>query len=231
MLLSDSGRELPELADRELLPLNVLLHCRTVVEKQNFVATGLMTRVEGELFEIELNEFDLFELGETVKLTIYSPAGIQTISSIVFAKYDGVISLLQPPTLMKRFKEKREHPRVQINGNAFVSHIVDEGQELILPEPLQLVIQDISLSGLGFVGPDSPYFSRNSKLRAKVQIGFEFSCGLEVVRRDKQDDGLLIGAKMDVSDQEVMRALRATILRQQVEIHADLRRKGETKRF
>ncbi|WP_182302404.1 hypothetical protein [Cohnella cholangitidis] len=75
--------------DKDLLPLNVLLHCRTVVEGKNFVTTGVMTHVEGELFEVELPEFDQFELGETVKLTVYSPAGIQSMPSIVFAKYEA----------------------------------------------------------------------------------------------------------------------------------------------
>ena len=104
--------------ERELLPLNVLLHCRTVVEGKNFVTTGVMTHMEGELFEVELHEFEQFELGETVKLTIYSPVGIQSMPSIVFAKYEGAIALLQPPDVQKRFKERREHPRVEITENA-----------------------------------------------------------------------------------------------------------------
>lgn len=219
--------------DKDLLPLNVLLHCRTVVEKTNFVTTGVMTHVEGELFEIELNEFEVFELGETVKLTVYSPAGIQTIQSIVFAKYEGAIALLQPPNLQKRFKERREHPRIEIAGNAQVYHAVDEtGEEVRLVQPLELTVFDISLSGLGISGPDAPQIYRNMRLKAKVEIGFGFECELEIIRREKQEDKVLLGAKMHMLEPEMMRPLRAMILRRQVEKHAELRKSTmSSKRF
>ena len=58
---------------RESVSLGVFLHCRTVVEKQTqtYVTTGVITGVEGELFEIEVGDFQQFQLGEPVKLTIY----------------------------------------------------------------------------------------------------------------------------------------------------------------
>lgn len=219
--------------ERELLPLNVLLHCRTVVEKTNFVTTGVMTHVEGELFEVEIPEFELFELGETVKLTVYSPAGIQTIQSIVFAKYEGAIAVLQPPNLQKRFKERREHPRIEISGNARVYHAIGEtGEEIRLDQPLELTVIDISLSGLGFSGPDAHQINRNMRLKAKVEIGFGFDCELEIIRRERQEDKVLLGAKMHVLEPEMMRPLRAIILCHQVEKHAELRRSTQSaKRF
>ncbi len=211
--------------EKDLLPLNVLLHCRTVVESKNFVTTGVMTHVEGELFEVELHEFDRYDLGETVKLTIYSPAGIQSMPSVVFAKYEGAIALLQPPDLHKRFKERREHPRVEISGNAQIVHVLkDTGEELTLEEPAELTVHDISLSGISFSGRDAPHLSHNVRLKAKVEIGFGFSCELEIIRRDRQEDVLLYGCTMQVLEPEMLRPLRALILRQQVEKHARTRR-------
>lgn len=207
------------------LSLNVLLHCRTVVEKQNFVSTGILTHVEGELIEVELPEFELFELGETAKLTIYSPAGRQSIQSIVFAKYEGAIALLQPPEFQKRFKEKREHPRVPVSGKANILGVLDDtGQETEVEQPLEIEVQDISLAGVSFIGPDVPCFTRNVRLKVHMQLGFGFNCQLEIVRRDKQgDDQVLCGAKMKVLEPDMIRPLRALILRQQVEKHAQLR--------
>lgn len=217
--------------DKELLPLNVLLHCRTVVEGKNFVTTGVMTHVEGELFEVELPEFEQFELGETVKLTIYSPAGIQSMPSIVFAKYEGAIALLQPPDVQKRFKERREHPRVEISGNAQIVHILNEsGQELALDKNVDLTVHDISISGISFSGQDAPHLAAKSRLKAKVEIGFGFSCELEIVRRERQEDLMHCGAKMHVLEPEMLRPLRALILRQQVEKHAQTRRDLSRKR-
>lgn len=220
--------------DKDLLPLNVLLHCRTVVESANFVTTGVMTHVEGELFEVELHDFEQFELGENVKMTVYSPAGLQTIQSIVFAKYEGAIALLQPPNLQKRFKERREHPRVSITGNAQVYFAATEsGEEIRLEQPLELTVHDISLSGIGISGPDAPQINRNMRLKASVEIGFGFNCELEIIRRERQEDKILLGAKMHVIEADMMRPLRALILRHQVEKHAELRRESTAakKRF
>jgi hypothetical protein len=219
-----------KLDERDLLPLNVLLNCRTVVEGKNVLTTGVMTRVEGELFEVELHEFEKFELGETVKLTIYSPAGIQTMPSVIFAKYEGAIALLQPAELHKKFKDRREHPRVDITGNAQIIHVLKEtGHELELTEPVELTIHDISVSGIGFSGPGASHFGQNMKIKAQVQVGIGFSCELVIIRREPQEDGILWGAKMIVLEPEMLRPLRALILRQQVEKHAQMRREMSIK--
>ncbi|XID95919.1 PilZ domain-containing protein [Paenibacillaceae bacterium WGS1546] len=217
--------------EKDLLPLNVLLHCRTVVEGKNFVTTGVMTHVEGELFEVELHEFEQFDLGETVKLTVYSPAGIQSMSSVVFAKYEGAIALLQPPDLHKRFKERREHPRVEIDGNAMIVQVLEpENGGAPAEAASSFKIHDISISGISFSGPDAPHFAAKSKLRVKVEIGFTFDCELEIVRRERQENGMHCGAKMRVLEPEMLRPLRALILRQQVQKNAQNRRSLGKKR-
>ncbi|OXS52367.1 hypothetical protein B1A99_34410 [Cohnella sp. CIP 111063] len=217
--------------DKDLLPLNVLLHCRTVVEGKNFVTTGVMTHVEGELFEVELPEFEQFELGETVKMTVYSPAGIQSMSSIVFAKYEGAIALLQPPELQKRFKERREHPRVEIEGKAQIVRVLgSSGEEREIDDSDGLTIHDISISGISFSGMDAPHFATKSRLRATVEIGISFDCELEIVRRERQENGMHCGAKMHVLEPEMLRPLRALILRQQVQKNANARRSLSKKR-
>jgi hypothetical protein len=218
--------------EKDMLPLNVLLHCRTVVEGKNTLTTGVMTNVEGELFEVEIHEFEQFELGETVKLTIYSPAGIQSMHSVVFAKYEGAIALLQPPELNKRFKDRREHPRVNITGIAHIIHVLkDTGEELALDKLNEFEIQDISISGISFSGQDTPHLFTKSRLKAKIEIGIGFSCELEIVRRERHEDVLHWGATMQVLEPEMLRPLRALILRQQVEIHAEMRRESNQKRI
>lgn len=209
----------------DLLPLNILLHCRTVVESQNFVTTGLMTNVEGELFEVELSEFQAFELGEKVKLTVYTPAGIQSFPSMVFAKYEGAIALIQPPHLNNRFEEKREHPRVDVEGSLHIVHLFDsEGQAKPLHQPVEAALRNISVSGVGFMAPDFPELTRSAKLKANVALGFEFSCELEIVRRERQENGVIFGAIMRVLEPDKMRPLRALILRRQVERNVKTRK-------
>ncbi|QMV41044.1 PilZ domain-containing protein [Cohnella cholangitidis] len=137
----------------------------------------------------------------------------------------SAIALLQPPEVQKRFKERREHPRVEINGNAHIFHVLsDSGEELALDQSVALTIHDISIAGISFSGQDAPHLVTKSRLKAKVEIGFDFNCELEIVRRERQEDRLHWGAKMQVLEPEMLRPLRALILRQQVEKHAQTRR-------
>jgi hypothetical protein len=214
-----------EAGERDKLPLKVLLHSRTVVEKQSFVTTGVLTSVEGDLFEIELNEFSLFDLGETVKLTIYSPVGIQTIQSIIFAKYDGAIAVIQPPVLQQKFMEKREHPRVDAEGTVRVLGLIEaSGGFRELAEPVEAQIRDISVSGVSFLATDASVFQRDRKLRAILEIGFEIACDIEIVRREQGTGGWICGAKMTLPDADALRPIRAYVLRQQVEKNTRLRK-------
>mgnify|MGYP003818466823 CR=1 FL=1 len=213
-----------------MLPLNILLHCRTVVESQNFVTTGLMTHVEGELFEVELSEFESFQLGEKVKLTVYSPAGIQTFHSTVFAKYEGAIALIQPPEVQKRFEEKRGHPRVEAEGSIHIAGGLDPtGNQLTFEEPLQVVMRNISVSGVGFEAPDLPLLIRDTKLRARVEIDITFDCELHIVRRERKDNLIMVGATMTVLEPDKLRPLRALILKRQVERNVKSRKEKDFK--
>jgi len=215
----------------ELLPLNTLLNCRTVVESQNFVSTGLLSHAEGELFEIEIREFDAFELGEKVKVTVYSPAGIQTFSSMVFAKYEGVISVIQPPQLQKRFVEKRAYPRVDVKGSLTISKIVTpQGEVKTLEEPLVASLRNISVLGVGFEAEYLPELERSARVDAVADVGFTFDCELVIARREKLPDKYMYGATMHVVEPEMMRPLRALILRLQVEKNIKARKIREFER-
>lgn len=213
-------------SDGETLPLSILLHCRTVVESDSRVATGLMTQVDGEWFEVEINEFDSFQLGEKVKLTVYSPAGIQTFHSSVFAKYEGAIAVIQPPEVKKRYEEKRGQPRVEVEGSVQVLGGTDQaGQPMAFSGPLEVALRNISTSGIGFIGPDLPVLHRHARLKAIVSVegGISFGCELEIVRRDPRADGTEVGAAMTLDEPGLMRALRALILQRQVEHKVQLR--------
>jgi hypothetical protein len=214
--------------DKQLLSIGVLLHCRTVVEKSNFVSTGVMTHVEGELFEVELPEYNLFELGEAVKLTVYSPVGIQSIPSIVFAKYEGAIALIQPPKINKKFDEKREHPRVKVDGQVQILQILsDKGESSTLKEPIMAAISNISLTGIAFEAPDLPEFRKEARLKGYVEVGFGFECEIDINRSDREEDKYVFGGRMNILQPEMLRPLRALILKSQVERHIEQRAKAK----
>jgi|GEM_PF-264339 len=101
--------------EKELIAPKVLVHSRTVVEKQDYVTTGISTYVEGELLGIDLNEYKRFELGDSVQLTFYSPVGIHRLQSTIIGKGEGSIAVIFPPKAFQ-FVEKRESPRVQVEA-------------------------------------------------------------------------------------------------------------------
>lgn len=201
----------------ENLQLNVLLHCRTVVESASTVATGLLTHIDGEWFEVEISEFNAFQLGERVKMTIYSPVGIQIFHSSVFAKYEGAIAIIQPPEVKRRYEEKRSHSRVEVEGTLHIISAFDEaGNKLELAEPMDWKLRNISVAGVGLEAPDLPIVQRFEKLLAKIDLGFTFECELEIVRKDAKKTHVEVGARMNLTKEEMMRPLRAFILQQQV---------------
>lgn len=228
----EMAQRTPLQPEKELLSVKSLLHCRTVIANSHFVATGIMTQVEGELFEVELHEFDRFELGEAVKLTVYSPAGIQTFQSIVFAKYEGAVAIIQPPLVQQRFQEKREYFRVEAAGMAQILRIMAEnGEAKLLPEPLEAELSDISIAGVGLRIAEHPELSTATHLGAVLHLGFSLACDLEIVRRDRlEEDRLSYGMRMKLLDPEMLRPLRAFVLRKQVEKQIQLRTQAVRKR-
>ncbi|WP_127533549.1 PilZ domain-containing protein [Paenibacillus kobensis] len=101
--------------EKELIAPKALVHSRTIVEKQDYVTTGISTYVEGELLGIDLNEYKRFELGDSVQLTFYSPVGIHRLQSTIIGKDEGSIAVIFPPKAFQ-FVEKRESPRVQVEA-------------------------------------------------------------------------------------------------------------------
>lgn len=97
-----------------------LLNCRTVIEGSGCVATGMLSYMEGDLIDIELPQFEHFELGEQVKVTIYSGMGIVNFFTKIIARNEGSLLLIHPPQQQQRFTDKRESPRVIIRKHGFI---------------------------------------------------------------------------------------------------------------
>jgi c-di-GMP-binding flagellar brake protein YcgR len=198
----------------------ILLNSRTVVEKKEFVSTGILTYAEGDIVEIEMSEYKAFDLGDVVKLTVYSPGGIYTFQSTVVAKDDGALMVINPPHNQKRFAEKRENPRVSVshNGQLLAVHH-GNGQEEELPEELLLDIRNVSVSGLGFYLQSEVKLDTSMTAEVKLDFGFEVDCKLEIIRSEPGETGVYYGARYVDMPFEKANALRAFVLKKQVEQH------------
>ncbi|MWC30069.1 PilZ domain-containing protein [Paenibacillus sp. MMS18-CY102] len=117
------------MSTKEMISPKALVHSRTVVEKHDYVTTGISIYVEGDLLGIELNEYKRFELGDSVQMTFYSPAGIHRLQSTIIGKDEGSIAVIFPPRAFQ-FVEKRESPRVDVTATGNL-RLQQEGAEQI----------------------------------------------------------------------------------------------------
>src|SRR5690348_8705771 len=98
----------------------VLMHSRTVIEKENFISIGVLTYIEGDVIEVEIEKNSSFNLSDAVKIIIYSPGGIYVFHTTIIAKEQGSIIVINPPENQKRFDEKRAHHRLDLKKEGLI---------------------------------------------------------------------------------------------------------------
>jgi c-di-GMP-binding flagellar brake protein YcgR len=220
--------------DTNMLKMSILMHCRTVVEKQDYVSTGILTYVEGDMIEIEIGDYWLFELGDLVKVTIYTPSGIFIFNTTVIAKDEGSLIMINPPENRKKFVEKREHTRIEIEKSGQIKGIGTSDGSIIQPlrEPLQVAATSISLKGIGFTIKEGDLkLSKDDQLEIVVDLEFKLACTIKVMRIEGKLLSVYYGAEiLDIPSGQVM-ALRGFILRAQVEMHSKRKNIEVKKRF
>jgi c-di-GMP-binding flagellar brake protein YcgR len=214
-------------------PAGILLHSRTVVEKDGFVSTGLLTYAEGDIIEVEIPEYKLFNLGDSVKITAYSPGGIYTFLSTIVAKHKGALIIINPPHNQRRFVEKRESPRVQVNQKGSLHTITwldSEGKQK-LNDSIGLTVQNISVSGIGFaLSNDDLDLSSAFAIEAELDLGVKVPIVAEIIRRENLFEGYYYGARYVGMESEKVTSIRAFVLKMQVESYFKEKELKELKR-
>ncbi|MFD2672088.1 PilZ domain-containing protein [Marinicrinis sediminis] len=199
----------------------ILLDSRTVVETRDYLTTGILTYAEGDIIEIELSDYRKFKLGDVVKLSIYSLGGIHTVHSSVVAIDNGVVIVLNPPENQKKFLNKREHPRVDIEEKGHITKVFHPQKDLNIASPIQIHIQNISIGGVGFLATGQPSLTLyETRVELQLHIGHATACDVEVVRHEETEGGIYYGAKMVHFPQARINALRAYILTKQIQYRA-----------
>ncbi|MFC4811443.1 PilZ domain-containing protein [Paenibacillus sp. GCM10023250] len=211
--------------DRARFTLKALLHSRTVVEKDGYVSTGILTHAEGDMMEIELTEFRNFELGDPVNLTVYSPVGIHRLRSSVIAKASGALAVLFPERSLAGLEERRESPRVDVAVQGKLKHRQtetvtgknDERHTFELEEEFEFVTRNISDSGIGFkLLFGGPKLDIGDVYDVTLALETQFPCRLEIIRKDDSGQREGYGARfLDLSEQQ-RRGVRAFLIREQV---------------
>jgi c-di-GMP-binding flagellar brake protein YcgR len=213
-------------------PAGIMLHSRTVVEKKDYVSTGMLTYAEGDILEIELPEYKLFELGDHVKLTVYSPGGIYMFHSTVVAKDHGALMVINPPHNQNRFAEKRENPRVMVSEKGKIQAVVPSSGsgKQALENHIELRLENISISGIGFTVEERIDLTASTLIEVEVDLGIPIPFVAEIVRQQAAEGGVYYGARYVNMLPEKANSVRAFVLKKQVENYFVAKRSKEEKR-
>ncbi|MEX2459721.1 MAG: PilZ domain-containing protein [Paenibacillaceae bacterium] len=209
--------------------MSILVHCRTVVEKKDYVSTGILTYAEGDMVEIEIGDYHVFDLGNIVKLTIYTPAGIFMFNTTVIAKDEGFLILINPPENRRKFSEKRKEMRVEVERHgALYGHWLQGDQEKkIFSQPIKVLVSNISQTGIGFIMQSNLKLNQGEHVDIAVDIGVKLTCKAEIKRMDETAAGTLYGGEIKDISAEHNKALRAFVLKSQV-LHRSTHKKVDT---
>jgi c-di-GMP-binding flagellar brake protein YcgR len=222
MPISNSDNEVFKFyGSKEGNDIHTLIDSKTVVEKKDFVSTGVLTYVMGDIIEVEISQFDVFKLGDSVKLTIYSKTGLFVFDTTVIAKADGSLIVLNPPENQRKFIEKRETPRVSVESRGLlnVAGVSSNTNKLSFEEPIHFLLDNISMIGLGFTLADEIEINLQSRMEVELHLGFSMPCVIQIVRKVKHPAGVYYGAKYVELPKDKTTALRAFILKNQVETY------------
>jgi c-di-GMP-binding flagellar brake protein YcgR len=212
--------------------MSILIHCRTVVEKKDYVSTGILTYAEGDMVEVEIGDYQLFSLGSIVKLTIYTPAGIFMFNTTVIAKDDGYLILINPPENRRKFSEKRKETRVDIDRKGFIKGTWSDAstEKKEFAAPLEVSVNNISQSGMRFtMGGDLKLYI-GEYIEFTADLGTMLSCKAQIVRMEESGSGTQYGVEIIDIPAEMNKALRAYILKSQVVYRSTLKKTTDQKR-
>jgi c-di-GMP-binding flagellar brake protein YcgR len=211
--------------------MSILVHCRTVVEKKDYVSTGILTYAEGDMVEVEIGDYQLFDLGSNVKLTIYTPSVMFIFNTTVIAKDVGFLMLINPPENRRKFSEKRKETRIDLDKGGFLLGIRPRGssEKKAFAEPIDVSINNISQSGIGFTVDGDLELKIDDHIEITANLGIELLCMAQVVRAEKLEAGTQYGAEIKIIPAEQNIALRSLILKSQV-VHRSSLKKAESQK-
>jgi c-di-GMP-binding flagellar brake protein YcgR len=212
--------------------MSILIHCRTVVEKKDYVSTGVLTYAEGDMVEVEIGDYQLFDLGAIVKLTIYSPVGIFMFNTTVIAKEKSYLILINPPENRRKFSEKRKETRIDIDRRGFLHGIwpLRSSEKEAFETPVAVSVNNISQSGIGFTVDGDLKLNIGEQIEIAADLGIKVLCKAQIIRMEEPVAGTQYGAEIiDITDEQTI-ALRAFILKSQVVHRSQLKKEEVQKR-
>ncbi len=197
---------------------------RVSVEKDAYIATGVVSYIEGDILEIELPQSKVYKPGDPVKLTVYSANGFLILPSSVIAKDHGVLIVLNPPE-NQRLSTRRQFPRIDVSDTGRLRSLrwSADGEDK-LGEPTSIDVRNVSLGGIGFTLPSDLGMRAMMIADVELDINGGVPCRIEIARKQTTEEGeTYFGARFLDIESDHLNALRGYILRMQIKHRAKQR--------
>ena len=193
-----------------------------MIEGSDAVSAGTLTYVEGDILEVQISNSKAYNLGEPVKLVMYSPDGILNMQSSIVARDVDSVFVLTPAKIIQTYLRRRKQPRVDVREKVKILQV--DGSSPGDSDELQpnAVIGNIGLGGMGF--------SATIPLKENQIITFEwdlegaFAYRGRIIHTRMIPNGYFYGAEFVDFPNAKLNLLRAYILRKQIENRQEQKR-------
>jgi hypothetical protein len=196
-----------------------MLGGKIVVESENQVQTGVIKYFEGDLIEVQIDQPKHFNLGDAIRASIYSSTGINNFQSSVIAKLPNGFVLVNPPEFQKKQLFKRQHTRVDCDLKAYIRSIImaSINRKIMLNNPTEIEIRNISLGGIGFFIPKGLDLQENAAIEVELNVPFHMLATVDIMHKAFQEAGIFYGGQFRDFPQDKISPLKAFTLKKQVE--------------
>ena len=200
----------------------IIIGSHMMIEGRDGMSSGMLVYVEGDILEIRIPNSKAFNLGEPVKLVMYSPDGILTMQSSVIARDDDAVFVLTPEKIMKLYMRRRKQPRVDVREKVRILEVDGSPPRDPDAEAPSALIGNISMGGVGF--------SATIPLKEKQIVTFEWElegpliCRTRIVHMRLIPSGFFYGSEFVEFPKAKLNQLRAYILRKQIENRQEQKR-------
>lgn len=194
-----------------------------VVENSSFVSTGKISYLDGDILEIEITSWKNFSLGEKVKAVIYARGGLVTFETSVVGKSHGVLIVLVPPDWQPALLQRRQHVRVPWGAQGELLQIVERRGVHLLDNPEPIVVENISLGGIGF-RCGQRLLDAGTIATVRLPIEQFPPVPVMVLHGREENDGRFHGGRFLELPQKQIQTLRAFLLNRQVWMRLQERR-------
>lgn len=192
----------------------LIIGCNAMLESKESSSSGKLVFIEGDIIEMNVGNSRSYELGDSVKLVVYSPDGLLNMQTSVVARDKESVYLITPEKILQLYLKRRKQPRVNIELPALIVELYHQHKKIELEESMEAVLSNIAMGGIGLNTPAK--LMQNQVVTLSWEMEESITCQAKIVHQRSSANGSYYGAEFINYPKAKINLLRAFILRQQI---------------